>query len=64
MLSRKPIEDTPGEKSRNNSNLRSRKKSMDSTGGELDESVKKILLAGGTEEEKIADEERMLDIAE
>ena len=63
MLSRRPIESTPGEKSRNESALRSRKKSQDSSGA-MEESVKKILLAGGTEEDKIADEERMLDIAE
>lgn len=30
----------------------------------MDESVKKMLLGGGSEEDKLADEERMLDIAE
>ena len=63
MLSKRNIAES-GDKSRNESALKSRKKSQDSSNGTMEESVKRILLAGGTDEDKVADEERMLDIAE
>ena len=62
LLSKRPLAITP-EKSRNGSNVRSGRKSEDSDGAS-DIMKSKLLATGGSDEDKHADEERMLDIAE
>jgi len=70
LLSRRPPGATPGasaEKSRNESGLRSRRRSNESGGSysaSAEEAVKRRILAGGSEEDKFHEEERMLDVAE
>lgn len=61
LLSKRPLATTP-EKSRNGSNIRSGRKSEDSDGTDIMRS--KLLATGGSDDDKHADEERMLDIAE
>lgn len=67
LLSRRPPATTP-EKSRNGSNLRSDRKSPgsveDSASASADIMKSRLLATGGSDEDKHADEERMLDIAE
>lgn len=66
VLSRRPPGASP-DHSRNGSNLRSGRKSVDSSNsaGQTDDALKKRLLAtAGSDDDKLADEERMLDIAE
>lgn len=66
LLAKKP----PGassEKSRNESGLRSRRRSGESGGSysaSAEDAVKRRLLAGGPEDDKFHEEERMLDVAE
>lgn len=62
LLSKRPLATTP-EKSRNGSNIRSGRKSEDSD-GTTDIMKSKLLATGGSDDDKHADEERMLDIAE
>jgi hypothetical protein len=67
LLARRPIGATSPDKSRNESALRSRRKSGESGGSysaSAEDAVKRRLLAGGSEEEKFHEEERMLDVAE
>ena len=67
LLARRPIGASPTDKSRNDSSLRSRRKSGESGGSygaSAEEAVKRRLLAGGSEEDKFHEEERMLDVAE
>jgi len=68
LLAKKAGDPTsPSADSRNGSNLRSgRKLSIDSSGSGRDEALRKRLLAtaGSDDDDKAADEERMLDIAE
>lgn len=67
LLARRPPGTTP-EKSRNGSNLRSGRKSGESSGSQsasAEEAMKRRLLAtGGSDDDRHAEEERMLDIAE
>lgn len=69
LLARRPTGATP-EKSRNGSNMRSGRKSAESTGSNAasasaDDMMRRRMLAtAGSDEEKQAEEERMLDIAE
>ena len=67
MLSKKPVGMTP-EKSRNGSNVRSGRRSAESSGSgqqSAEDNLRRRLLAtNGSEDDKLQDEERMLDIAE
>jgi hypothetical protein len=66
LLSRRPAALTP-DKSRNGSNLRSERKSpgsTDSASASAEIMKSRLLATGGSDDDKHADEERMLDIAE